>query len=33
LGWKREIPFAKLVERMVENDLELVKKEIKLKSL
>ena len=33
LGWKREIPFAKLVERMIENDLELVKKEIKLKSL
>ena len=33
LGWNREIPFAKLVERMVENDLELVKKEIKLKSL
>ena len=33
LGWKREIPFAKLVERMVENDLELVKKEIKLKTL
>lgn len=33
LGWKREIPFTKLVERMIENDLELVKKEIKLKSL
>lgn len=33
LGWNREIPFAKLVKRMVENDLELVKKEIKLKSL
>lgn len=28
LGWKREIPFALLVERMVKNDLELVKKEL-----
>lgn len=28
LGWKREIPFAELVERMVKNDLELVQKEI-----
>ena len=28
LGWKREIPFAKLVERMVNNDLELVSIEI-----
>lgn len=28
LGWKREIPFAKLVERMVNNDLELVSREI-----
>ena len=28
LGWKREIPFAELVERMVKNDLELVQKEM-----
>lgn len=28
LGWKREISFDQLVERMVMNDLELVKKEI-----
>lgn len=28
LGWKREISFAMLVEGMVKNDLELVKKEI-----
>ena len=27
LGWKREISFSQLVERMVKNDLELVKKE------
>ena len=27
LGWKREISFAELVERMVKNDLELVQKE------
>ena len=32
LGWKREIPFTELVERMVKNDLELVGKEIKLNS-
>lgn len=29
LGWKREISFAKLVKGMVENDLELVKNELK----
>lgn len=29
LGWKREISFEQLVERMVLNDLEIVKKEIK----
>ena len=29
LGWKREISFMQLVERMVLNDLELVKKEIR----
>jgi GDPmannose 4,6-dehydratase len=28
LGWKRHIPFANLVERMVKNDMELVEKEI-----
>lgn len=28
LGWKREIPFTELVERMVKNDLEIVQKEI-----
>ena len=27
LGWKREISFQELVERMVKNDLELVKKQ------
>jgi GDP-mannose 4,6-dehydratase len=32
LGWKREISFDELVERMVRNDLELVGKEIKLNS-
>ncbi len=29
LGWKREVSFSQLVERMVKNDLELVEKEIK----
>ena len=33
LGWKREISFTELVERMVKNDIEKVQKEIKLKSL
>lgn len=33
LGWKREIPFAELVKRMVENDLSLVKKEINVSRL
>ena len=28
LGWVREISFGELVNRMVDNDLELVKKEI-----
>ena len=32
LGWKREISFDELVERMVRNDLELVGKKIKLNS-
>lgn len=33
LGWKREISFDQLVEKMVKNDLELVKKEIKVNNL
>ena len=33
LGWKREIPFSDLVERMVKNDLALVEKEIKASQL
>ena len=33
LGWKREIPFSQLVERMVNNDLKLVGEEIKIQGL
>ncbi|MBQ7013790.1 MAG: GDP-mannose 4,6-dehydratase [Oscillospiraceae bacterium] len=33
LGWKREISFAELVERMVQNDLAIVEKEIKASKL
>ena len=33
LGWKREISFSQLVERMVKNDLALVEKEIKVKAI
>jgi len=33
LGWEREIPFAELVQRMVKNDMELVAKEIKARTL
>lgn len=33
LGWKREISFAELVERMVKNDMEIVAKEIKMANL
>lgn len=33
LGWKREISFNELVERMVENDMELVKKEMAFNNL
>ncbi len=33
LGWKREIDFAELVGRMVENDLKLVEKEIRVSKL
>ena len=31
LGWKREIPFVELVERMIKNDLMLVERELKHK--
>lgn len=33
LGWKREISFSQLVERMVKNDMELVEKEIKVRKI
>lgn len=33
LGWKREISFDELVERMVKNDMELVKREIAYNNL
>ena len=33
LGWKREISFADLVKRMVENDMKLVEDEIKVKNI
>ena len=33
LGWKREVSFDELVERMVKNDMELVKEEIAFKNL
>ena len=33
LGWKREISFTELVERMVKNDMEKVQQEIKLNQL
>lgn len=33
LGWKREIPFDELVRRMVENDLAMVEKEIKVANI
>ena len=33
LGWKREIPFSQLVEKMVKNDMELVEKEIKVANI
>lgn len=33
LGWKREISFSQLVERMIKNDLALVEKEIKIQSI
>ena len=33
LGWRREIPFADLVKRMVENDMALVAEEIKMAGL
>lgn len=33
LGWKRQISFAELVERMVKNDMELVAKEIRMNNI
>ena len=33
LNWKREISFEELVERMVKNDMELVKREIKISEI
>jgi GDPmannose 4,6-dehydratase len=33
LGWKREIPFKELVERMVKNDIALVEREIKISKI
>lgn len=33
LGWVREIPFADLVKRMIDNDMALVEKEIKVTNL
>ena len=33
LGWVREIPFADLVKRMIDNDMALVEKEIKVNNL
>ena len=33
LGWERKIPFSELVRRMVDNDLKLVEKEIKIGNL
>lgn len=33
LGWKRDISFRQLVERMIKNDLSLVEKEIKISNI
>jgi len=33
LGWRREIPFRELVERMVKNDISLVEREIKISKI
>lgn len=33
LGWRREIPFKELVERMVKNDIALVEREIKISKI
>ena len=33
LGWKRKITFQQLVERMVKNDMELVKRQIQMETL
>ena len=33
LGWKREIDFSQLVERMVKNDLAIIEHEIKVNDI
>ncbi len=33
LGWKREINFSELVKRMIDNDMQLVEKEIKIANI
>jgi len=33
LGWERKIPFVELVKRMVENDMDLVGKEVKIANI
>ena len=33
LGWRREINFSELVKRMIENDLKLVEKEVKIANI
>lgn len=33
LGWKRDISFSELVERMIKNDMDIVAKEIKISNL
>ncbi|WP_313154013.1 GDP-mannose 4,6-dehydratase [Lacrimispora sp.] len=33
LGWKREIPFSELVKRMIDNDMKLIEKEIKIANI
>ena len=33
LGWVREVSFSELVKRMIDNDMKLVEKEIKISAL
>lgn len=33
LGWKREIPFSELVKRMIENDMDIVAKELQISNI